>query len=294
MTMTTELITNGQDQETTPKPQEVKNALLTSTPINIDGIAQLQSLATSGNGSSGNPYIIEDYYISNLGTGENGVTIRNINKYFILKNITVESCSDGTGFFFKNVTFGSIIDSSATSNRWGGFRLYSSSNNTLTGNDANNNSSFGFFQDFSSNNNNLTSNNASNNHGDGFHLWSSSNNTLTNNNASNNRGDGFHLWSSSNNTLTNNNASNNSLTGFFLEYSSNNILESNTGQYNQECDYHDYQIDSSNILIDNTFYTICTPSTTTTITPSTTTTPIQLLGFISAISLLIILRRSKN
>jgi parallel beta-helix repeat protein len=94
-----------------------------------------------------------------------------------------------------------------------------SNNNTLSGNNASNNS-IGIYLD-SSSNNTLSGNNASNNW-NGIGLWSSSNNTLSGNNASNNDGYyGIYLDSSSNNTLSGNNASNN-WNGISLYSSSNN------------------------------------------------------------------------
>ncbi len=136
-----------------PSVTAVNKALLTSTPINIDGNAELQSLATSGDGTSGNPYIIENYSISNLGAWVNGVTVSNTDKFFLLRNISVDNCSNGPGFYFDNVTSGSIIDCSATNN-YQGFSLFSSSTNTLISNNASNNNWIGFVLYISSNNNN--------------------------------------------------------------------------------------------------------------------------------------------
>lgn len=79
----------------------VKNSKLSNAtnntkynPFNITNNAELTALATSGDGISGNPYIIENLIINNC-TGQTGIFIQNTNKYFILRNITVSGCYTG-------------------------------------------------------------------------------------------------------------------------------------------------------------------------------------------------------
>lgn len=83
-----------------------------------------------------------------------------------------------------------------------GIRLFSSSNNSITGNDMTKNYAYAIVVSFSSNNliaeNNITDNK------DGIRLSSSSNNNITGNNITKNRGDGILLDCSSNNVLRNN------------------------------------------------------------------------------------------
>ena len=160
-----------------------------TSPINITNDIQLAAQTSTGNGSRNNPYIIENLVISNCSTGINGISIQNTNKYFILQNITVSSCH--AGFYFFNVSFGSILNSVATHNSYIDFDINFSSWNVLTNNLVNN-SSFGFY------------------------LSTSSNNLLTNNRVSNSLA-GFGLNMSSDNMLDNNMANNNPLEGFTIE-----------------------------------------------------------------------------
>ena len=199
---------NANSAHYTDKLSVVSNNSL-HNPINITGNTELATMSTSGNGSVTNPYIIENIVINNCATSGTGVNIRNTDKYFVLRNISVSNCS--IGFSFSNVTFSSITNSYATYNSVG-FLLNISSNDVLM--------------------NNIAANN-----GDGFELFSSFNNTITDNLALSNQeygygGSGFGLNSSSDNILANNNASGNTLNGFFLGSSPNNTLINNTGTYN--------------------------------------------------------------
>jgi parallel beta-helix repeat protein len=106
-----------------------------------------------------------------------------------------------------------------------GIRPDSSSNNTITGNICNNNNYSGIRLD-SSSNNTITGNTCNNNSDSGIYLPSSSNNTVTGNTCNNN-GNGIRLSSSSNNTITGNTCNNNS-DGIRLYSSSNNTITGNT------------------------------------------------------------------
>ena len=220
-----------------------------NTPIAITSNAQLAAQATSGDGSSDNPYILENYSISNCGPNINGVSIENTNKYFILRNISVSHCQNG--FFFLHVTHGSIDNSFAANNVSGfvlssssynsltentainegyGFRLVNSSNNVLNGNIVTN-SAYGFRLEYLSSHNVLTKNIATDNN-EGFLLSYSSYNSLTDNAATNNKFTGFDLEYSSINALTRNTATNNNNGGFLLYFSSYNALTQNAATNN--------------------------------------------------------------
>ncbi len=118
----------------------------------------------------------------------------------------------GSGFYqeagIKVNSNNNTLSGNNASNDSNGIHLDSSSNNTLSGNNASNNNYNGIYLD-SSSNDTLSGNNALNNYY-GISLDSSSSNMLIGNNASNNE-QGLSLWSSSNNTLIGNNASNNNL-----------------------------------------------------------------------------------
>ena len=134
-----------------------------------------------------------------------------------------EATGDGKcGICLSDVAHCNISNNNASNNLFGIY-LYSSSNNTLTGNTANSNNYRGIRLDYSSNNT-LTGNTASNNsNSDGIYLYSSSNNSFTDNTVSNNDA-GFYVYTScNNNTLRDNTISNNDY-GISLDSSSNNNL----------------------------------------------------------------------
>jgi parallel beta-helix repeat protein len=111
--------------------------------------------------------------------------------------------------------------------------LYSSSNNTINNNIANNNNICGIFLKNSVYNiitNNVTENNGSEIHfGIGIYLYSSSDYNIVANNIANNNYYGISLWESSNNTIINNVVNNNRREGISLKtFSNHNTLLRNT------------------------------------------------------------------
>ena len=256
-------------------------------PINITGDIGLATMSISGDGSVTNPYIIENLIINTCVANESGVNIRNTDKYFVLRDITVSNCSDG--FFFSYVTFGSITNSYAVNNMEDGFSLVNSSNNTLTNNTAAFNAG-GFDLGFSSNNT-LINNTATNNNREiilklnngnanfsfpqfelyfssynvlinnaaiddinvnahAFDLYFSSYNVLINNAAIDNHLNGFNLVSSSNNFLINNTAIDNGSSGFLISSASNNIVLLNNRAINNY-GFGFYLLDTSNTVLKN-------------------------------------------
>ncbi|KKL14409.1 hypothetical protein LCGC14_2515960, partial [marine sediment metagenome] len=114
----------------------------------IDGNADFNQTAVTqnfnGNGTYGNPYIIENYEI--LALIGHGIHIQNTDVYFIIRNVTV---SDGRsnnyfGFYLENVTNGKLENNTANNNLYG-FFLKDSYNNTITNNTANNNLRYGIY-----------------------------------------------------------------------------------------------------------------------------------------------------
>jgi parallel beta-helix repeat protein len=124
-----------------------------------------------------------------------------------------------------------------------GIYIYSSNDNTVTGNTCNNNS-YGIYLD-SSNDNTVTGNTCNNNSDFGISISSSNNNTVTGNTCYNNSNYGIYLNSSNNNAVTGNTCNNNSYGIRLHSSSSDNTVTGNT------CNNNSYGIylDSSN---DNT------------------------------------------
>ncbi|MEM4308815.1 MAG: NosD domain-containing protein [Thermoplasmata archaeon] len=227
-------------------------------PIHINGnyvfAHQAASEGWPGDGSEGNPYIIDGYDIDANG-GRYGFWIENTDAYFVIRNCSVRGATDsgsvpyGAGIALINVRHGTL-DSNKCNNSNLGIYLYKGSQyNTMTNNNASSNT-YGILLS-SSSNNIITNNNASGN-GYGIYLYYSSNNSITNNTASGNSEYGIYLgWDSSNNSITNNTASGNSL-GIFLEFSSNNNITNNTASGNSyDGIFLDYSSNNNNITNNN-------------------------------------------
>ncbi|NVM54013.1 MAG: hypothetical protein HWN66_09965, partial [Candidatus Helarchaeota archaeon] len=77
-------------------------------PLSIYGNTELNATASAGNGSLGNPYILENYVINASGLPASGITIENTNAYFILRNCTVFGATGqfGSGIKLINVIHG--------------------------------------------------------------------------------------------------------------------------------------------------------------------------------------------
>ena len=162
--------------------------------------------------------------------------------YVNISGFAVRGATDSgmAGAYLGNANYCNISGNDVYGN-YNGIYLGSSSDNTLTNNNANSNNGIGIGMKSSSNYNTLTNNTVSKN-GVGIYLDHSSNyNTLVNNTASNNM-DGIYIEDSNSNTLANNIVSNNPY-GISMERSSNNTLTNNTvksgiGIILREADYN--------------------------------------------------------
>ena len=223
--------------------------VIVSYIIHVDGNADFDQTAVAhnftGNGTYGNPYIIENYEcIASLG---HGIHIQNTDVYFIIRNVGVSNGRSNNyfGFYLANVTNGKLENNTANNNLYG-FLLKDSYNNTLEGNTAKGNLN-GFTLN-SSNYNTLTYNIVTNNR-HGLSLDSSYNNSLTGNEVTDNTYLGVYLGSSNNNFITENIATGN-LNGFTLSYSNNNTITNNTANNNDQHGFHLWY-SNNNILTDN-------------------------------------------
>ena len=121
----------------------------------------------------------------------------------------------------------SIIENCIVENCYDcGIFLYYSNNNTITGNQANSNSSNGIRLDLS-NNNTITGNQVDSNEEEGMSFNSSHNNTVTGNQVNSNGLDGISFEYSNNNTITGNQANSNTNPGIYLNSSHNNTVIGN-------------------------------------------------------------------
>ncbi|MHA2366200.1 MAG: NosD domain-containing protein, partial [Candidatus Hodarchaeales archaeon] len=233
-----------------------KRSTLTSLPISIDGNSDFATKASlnswTGDGSSGNPYILENLVIITSVASTHAISIQNTNVYFILRNSTLTATgTGGSGLYLINVHNGIIHNNTANNNTFYGFYLKSSCiNNSLSNNTANSNIA-GFKLSSFSDKNSLSYNTANSNNWYGFFLQSvSNNNSLSNNIANYNSFFGFYLDNSYNNSLSNNMANYNTDSGFYLESSQTNSLINNTANYNALHGFYLY-VSSSNTLNNN-------------------------------------------
>ncbi|RZB30841.1 MAG: hypothetical protein AEth_00795 [Candidatus Argoarchaeum ethanivorans] len=171
--------------------------------------------------------------------------------YVNITGFTVENATgtDKAGIYL-NSTQHCNISANNVMNNYFGIYLYSSSNNTLTDNNASSNNDYGIYLE-SSSSNTLINNTANSNTQHGILLYSSSNNNLTSNTVNSNTQHGISLESSSNNTLTSNTANSNTQHGICLWYSSNNnTLTENTANSNG-CGIYLYSSSNNNTLTSN-------------------------------------------
>ncbi|MFX0139853.1 MAG: nitrous oxide reductase family maturation protein NosD [Candidatus Hodarchaeota archaeon] len=181
----------------------------------------------SGEGSRGNPYIIENITIDGGGSG-NGITIKKSkNVYFEINNCTIYNTE--SAIRLDDTTNGKIINNNFSLNK-NGIILGQSNNNTISGNTIKNND-FGILL-YTSNYNNNISGNTVNNNNYGISLYFQSDNNTISRNTANNNIYGIYLLISNNNTI-----SGNILVGnvFFIEDDGGieNTIENNNRCYTE-------------------------------------------------------------
>ena len=158
-------------------------------PISIDSNTNFSDTATnegwSGDGSTGNPYIIENYTIDVLGGSGHCIEIAGTSVYFIIRNCNLTGADSGSGIHLVNVMNSQLINNTCNYNSRGIY-LIDSSNSLID--------------------NNTCSFSGNPNTGIGIQLESSIDNILSNNICNHNYlGDGIRLTDySDNNVLINN------------------------------------------------------------------------------------------
>ncbi len=187
----------------------LSSSTLVSHPlIYIDGNASFASQASSegwsGNGSAGNPYVIDGYDID--GTGWWGsIYIRNTDVYFVISNCYVYG--GNCGIHLENVTNGLVTyNNCSDTTQWGGVLLDNSRNNTVSNNTCLNNIE-GVWA-YASGSNVVRENNCSANRYAGIRLRFAINNMISNNTCWSN-GRGIDVDSSSSNAIIGNTCSSN-------------------------------------------------------------------------------------
>ena len=213
----------------------------THAPIRINGNGDFGigiNGVSAGDGSAGNPWIIEGWDINGTGFGY-CLYVGNTTDYFEVRDCSLHDV-DGdwsfpafrtSGLLLYNVTNAEIVYNEINSNNKYGIILYDTDNNTVSHNNISNNDYGGIYVDYSYTNT-ISDNNLSMNYGYGIYLDYSNYNHLSNNTASSIigiSGMGISLYRSNSNKMIFNNVSNNQFAGIRIYSSSNsNLVENNT------------------------------------------------------------------
>jgi parallel beta-helix repeat protein len=215
--------------------------------ISINGNAAFAAQATAeswpGDGSSGNPYIIQNYSID--ASSADGISLQNTNIYFIIRDCYIYDTTHTHHHYgiWLTTCLNGIVSTNSCSNSQGYSIVLSSSNNNIVSNNNCSNNWRGIVLDPSNTGNTISNNTCSSNSNFGIYLGSSSYNDISNNTCSNSWV-GVYLYSSSNsNIISNNTCNSNSVWGYgiLLEWSSNsNIISNNTCGFNSGGGYGIY------------------------------------------------------
>ena len=224
-------------------------------PISIDDLpsspdnwawAETQPWFGGGAGTSGDPYILENFNIDGDNAGS-CILVNNSNKHFIVRDCRLYNSG---GMFFTgaiillNVTNSQILDNNASSNEGVGIFLINCDYNTISGNIANLND-FGLL--LLGSNHSFISENIFNNNSVGGAIIADSHHNNIIGNTMNNNWNGTYVLNSDNNIISGNTWENNAW-GITLSSSNLNIISENTATQNFMI--HIFLINSNN----NTLY----------------------------------------
>jgi parallel beta-helix repeat protein len=160
-----------------------------------------------------------------------------------VEDCKIENCN-GSGIYLSYSDYNTITGNQANSNSTYGICLSSSSNNTITGNQANSNNEYGICLS-SSSNNTIIGNQVKSNQRHGIYLYLANNNTILGNQVNRSSAfDGIYLSSSNNNTIIGNQVKSNQRHGIYLYLANNNTILGN--QVNQSSAVDGIYLSSSN------------------------------------------------
>ncbi|MDD1777723.1 MAG: right-handed parallel beta-helix repeat-containing protein [Candidatus Helarchaeota archaeon] len=166
-------------------------------PIWINNNADLKNAASSGNGTQGFPYIIENYVI-NSSASAHGIQISNTNVYFIIRNCTInQTMIGGGGIRLHHVLYGQVV------------------NNTVL------NAYAGIDLEYS-NYTNIYNNSITNGH-DGMQVYFCNRISIYNNSICYNSYAGINFWGTSNTTISFNSINHSSIGMIFYQCYYNNV-----------------------------------------------------------------------
>jgi len=205
------------------KMSNVLNQRASHAPIAITSNSELSSAANGGgSGTSGSPYIIENYEI-NGASGTHCISVSGTTNYFIIRGCTMWSATNGIKF--NNVINGEI-NNCDISGCGAGVYISASSNLEIHNNTIYSNTGDGIKVNNVNSNINIVDNDCYDNGNDGIGLW----------------------WFSDNNWVLRNNCTNNNNNGITVGYfADSNIVEKNelyinhnNGIFVRDCDWNEF------------------------------------------------------
>ena len=218
----------------------VNAPLVSHLPIRIDSDADfiLANGVTGGDGSVGNPWVIDNWEIN--GTGNRYcIYIGNTTQHFEVRNCSLfdeDVGAIGSGYFSSaglllyNSINGTITNNTVVNNTHGGMELVESKNLTISLNNVSNSLEDGIY--FTSLDNSHILNNTVNNNSRGVAFTYSNNNTIANNSINNSFSkSAIYMGVSINNTISNNTMLNGSIRlveNYLEHWNTHNIDENNT------------------------------------------------------------------
>ncbi|MDH5401566.1 MAG: right-handed parallel beta-helix repeat-containing protein, partial [Candidatus Heimdallarchaeota archaeon] len=113
----------------------------------VSSNSELASVASSGDGSSLSPYVIDDFYYN--GISGDLITIQHTTVYFVISNASFHNLgSTSKAIYLNNVTHGMIVNSTFDNINGYGAYLYKTSNTTIHSNNFNNITYSGIYSTF--------------------------------------------------------------------------------------------------------------------------------------------------
>lgn len=220
------------------QPVTTKISSYTNTsPIVIKSNTDLQSYASSGNGTQSNPYIIENLRIVNSSANTNCIDIENTYNYFIVRNNYISCIGSGSnGIFLQTVTSGTATIENNTFIRNGKAGIYVSNSNYI----------------------NISSNTFLNNQNYGIYFFSTGYNSIIDNNTFSGQANTTNsaygaIYLISNNVIISNNNFTGNYNGVYISSGSTN--NSIIGNYISNSSYFGLYVTGSKTIIKNNLFT---------------------------------------
>jgi parallel beta-helix repeat protein len=170
-------------------------------PIHINSDSELSLIASAGNGSQLNPYLIENYVINGTGLNSHGILIGNTTAHFIIQNCIIQEVDNSySGIVLENLTNGRIQDSTINNSNFGIY-LHKTNDTTINDNKVNDNEYGIYLED--SNGLEILRNNLSNHYYHGIYILHTNNSHIHGNIAYNSYHSGIRLSGWHNNITEN-------------------------------------------------------------------------------------------